>query len=207
MNKYGWVDCNCNSVTSVRNTATSARSSQCRYFAIASKKCKSGYTLKAKQHQIEPYEAASAQLVWTAHVYGTLSTNRIKHCSLPCFDVPTTNGSVHTTHEAIASGWYTVHTMRFYLSILCIALNILKINSKIASIFLSNFKCTTAGQKILSLPPQKSKSAGKNWKKVYWTPQEKHYSLCSRPCDVNVYWGALRGFPCRCDKTWCPHSS
>ncbi len=38
-NKCGWVDCNCNGETSMRNTVTSAHSSQCRYFAIASKEC------------------------------------------------------------------------------------------------------------------------------------------------------------------------
>ncbi len=35
----GWVNCNCNSSTSVHNTITSSRSSQCQYFAIVSKEC------------------------------------------------------------------------------------------------------------------------------------------------------------------------
>ncbi len=37
--KCEWVDHNCNSVTSVCNTVTSAYSTQCRYFAVASKEC------------------------------------------------------------------------------------------------------------------------------------------------------------------------
>ncbi len=37
MNKCGWANNNCNSITSVCNTVTSAHSSQWRYFTVASK--------------------------------------------------------------------------------------------------------------------------------------------------------------------------
>ncbi len=38
-NKCGWVDANCNSVTSVCNMVTSAHSSQYQYFAGATREC------------------------------------------------------------------------------------------------------------------------------------------------------------------------
>ncbi len=38
-NQCEWEDCNCNTVTSVRNTLTSAHSSQSLCFAITSKEC------------------------------------------------------------------------------------------------------------------------------------------------------------------------
>ncbi len=73
---------------------------------------KVGIHLKWGNTKLRPYEAASAQLAWSVHVYHALSTNRIKLRLLPHFDIPTTDGSVHTMHEAITSGWCMVHITR-----------------------------------------------------------------------------------------------
>ncbi len=55
------------------------------------------------------YKAASAQLVRTAYIYHTPSTNRNKPHLLPRSDVLTAKGTVHTTHKATASDWCMVH--------------------------------------------------------------------------------------------------
>ncbi len=76
------------------------------------KRVNAGTHLKRGNTKSRPYEADSGWLVWTAHVYYTLGTNRNKPRLLPRFDVIITDGSVHTTPEAIYSGCCMVHTTR-----------------------------------------------------------------------------------------------
>ncbi len=71
---------------------------------------KAGMHLRRGNTKPRPYEAASTRLVWTAHVYYTLSMNGNKPHLLPWFDVPTADRLVHAMDEAIASGQCIVHT-------------------------------------------------------------------------------------------------
>ncbi len=66
---------------------------------------------------------------------------------------------------------------------------------------------TRGSQKFWSATLAKIKKCRKKCAKNFIGHRKTYtISLCSRPCDLNMYWGTSQGFPCWCDRMWHPNS-